>query len=211
LLQVAYAVRSVEQHVSQLQWESITTPEKWRLGDGNNTPEKELPDRLITLKEAADLYPKEVKYADVLRWHYSGRLKEKGRRWLARPGGRSIPLVSQAELAYLKDNRPPIGKHISKEKSQRKRSVAFERRPAQQAQERQAAESSKPLITLAEASQASGIKLSTLYNYLHEGKLTERGRDPYPAPGRGKVLVDPDEVSSLPRRSRGRPKKVPTE
>jgi transcriptional regulator with XRE-family HTH domain len=72
------------------------------------------PDRLLTLKEAANLFPDEVSYSDVLRWHYSGRLEEQGRRWLARPGGRSIPLVSQAEVAYLKDHRPPVGKNITK-------------------------------------------------------------------------------------------------
>jgi transcriptional regulator with XRE-family HTH domain len=66
-------------------------------------------DRLLTLKEAAALYPDDVSYGDVLRWHYSGLLEEKGRRWLARPGGRSIPLVSQVEVDYLKDNRPPRG------------------------------------------------------------------------------------------------------
>jgi hypothetical protein len=63
--------------------------------------------RLLTLKEAAALYPDDVSYGDLLRWHYSGLLEEKGRRWLARPGGRSIPLVSQVEVDYLKDNRPP--------------------------------------------------------------------------------------------------------
>jgi DNA-binding XRE family transcriptional regulator len=71
-------------------------------------------DRLMTLKEAAGLYPDDVSYSDLLRWHYSGRLEEKGRRWLARPGGRSIPLVSQAQVAYLKDHRPPVGVNISK-------------------------------------------------------------------------------------------------
>jgi transcriptional regulator with XRE-family HTH domain len=76
-------------------------------------------DRLITLKEAAALYPDEVSYSDVLRWHYSGLLDEQGRRWLARPGGRSIPLVSQVEVAYLKDNRPPRGPTESFKKKMR--------------------------------------------------------------------------------------------
>jgi transcriptional regulator with XRE-family HTH domain len=77
-------------------------------------------DRLITLKEAAALYPNEVSYGDVLRWHYSGLLEEQGRRWLARPGGRSIPLVSQVEVAYLKDNRPPRGPTEGFKKKMRK-------------------------------------------------------------------------------------------
>jgi hypothetical protein len=66
------------------------------------------------------------------------------------------------------------------------------------------------LMTLAEASQTSGIPVGTLRNYLHEGKLTARGREFAPAPGGGKVLVDAQEVGSLPRRLVGRPKKNPT-
>jgi hypothetical protein len=86
--------------------------------EGSN--EEQQTDRLITLKEAAGLYPDEVSYGDVLRWHYSGLLEEQGRRWLARPGGRSIPLVSEVEVAYLKDNRPPRGPTESFKKKMRK-------------------------------------------------------------------------------------------
>jgi transcriptional regulator with XRE-family HTH domain len=189
---IHYPHENVVFHVAQLRADALSQP-----------------DRLMTLRQAANLYPDDVSYRDVLRWHNSGRLKELGRRWLARPGGRSIPLVSQAEVAYLKDNPPPVGKHIREEKAKSKRGVAFERRRAQQTQEQQGAEPPEHLITLAEASKVSGITLGTLYNYLHEGKLTERGREPYPAPGRGKVLVEPDEVRLLPRRPRGRPKKNP--
>jgi hypothetical protein len=82
--------------------------------------QKRPPDRLLTLKEAADLYPNEMKYDDIRRWHSSGLLEEKGRRWLTRPGGRSIPLVSQAEVAYLKDNRPPRGPIASFKQKMRK-------------------------------------------------------------------------------------------
>jgi transcriptional regulator with XRE-family HTH domain len=66
------------------------------------------------------------------------------------------------------------------------------------------------LMTLAEASQTSGIPVGTLRNYLHEGKLTARGREFASAPGGGKVLVDAEDVRSLPRRLVGRPKKNPT-
>jgi transcriptional regulator with XRE-family HTH domain len=66
------------------------------------------------------------------------------------------------------------------------------------------------LMTLAEASQTSGIPVGTLRNYLHEGKLTARGREFASAPGGGKVLVDAKELRSLPRRPVGRPKKNPT-
>jgi transcriptional regulator with XRE-family HTH domain/predicted DNA-binding transcriptional regulator AlpA len=67
--------------------------------------------------------------------------------------------------------------------------------------------STQNLVTIAEATQISGIKLSTLYKYISEGKLTVRGRQTYPAPGGGKLLLDLDELNSFPRRSRGRPKK----
>jgi hypothetical protein len=63
------------------------------------------------------------------------------------------------------------------------------------------------LMTLAEASRVSGVKLGTLHNLLSDGKLTERGR--IKAPGGGKVLIDLDELDSLPRRPVGRPKKSP--
>lgn len=94
-----YPHTSVPEHASQVVAE----------GKFKNKEGEQQPDRLITLKEAAGLYPDDVSYGDVLRWHYSGLLEEKGRRWLARPGGRSIPLVSPVEVAYLKDNRPPRG------------------------------------------------------------------------------------------------------
>jgi hypothetical protein len=90
-----YPHENVVFHVGQLQAEALRKAEQ--------------PDRLMTLKEVADLYPDELTYDDVRRWHYSGLLEEQGRRWLARPGGRSIPLVSQLEVAYLRDNRPPRG------------------------------------------------------------------------------------------------------
>jgi hypothetical protein len=105
---IHYPHENVVFHVAQLQAEAR----------GKNGEEQ--PDRLMTLKEAAGLYPDEVSYGDVLRWHYSGLLEEQGRRWLARPGGRSIPLVSQVEVAYLKDNRPPRGPTESFKKKMRK-------------------------------------------------------------------------------------------
>jgi hypothetical protein len=65
------------------------------------------------------------------------------------------------------------------------------------------------LTTVAEASRVTGIKLGTLYNHLNSGKLTERGRIIASAPGGGKVLIDLDELDSLPRRQVGRPKQLP--
>jgi transcriptional regulator with XRE-family HTH domain len=63
------------------------------------------------------------------------------------------------------------------------------------------------LTTLTEASRVSGVKLGTLYNYLNSGKLTVRGRIIASAPGGGKVLIDLDELDSLPQRPVGRPMK----
>ena len=184
-----YPHENVVDHVAHLRAESL---------------EKQ-PDRLVTIKEGVRLTG--LPHGTIGRWLSARRLKERGRQWLARPGGRSIPMYSLADLTYLKDNPPPVGKHINKEKPKSKRGIAFEGRPARERQEEQVAESSEHLVTLSEASQASGITLGTLYNYINTGKLTVRGREPYPAPGGGKVLVDPAEVRSLPRRPRGRPKK----
>lgn len=77
-------------------------------------------------------------------------------------------------------------------------------------QEEQPAETSEHLMTLDKAAEMSGIPRGTLANYISDGVLTRRGRLRSPAPGGGKVLVDPDEVRSLPRRPRGRPKKNST-
>jgi transcriptional regulator with XRE-family HTH domain/predicted DNA-binding transcriptional regulator AlpA len=182
-----YPHENVVFHVAQLQAEALGKQ----------------PDRLVTIKEGVSLTG--LPHGTIGRWLSAGRLKERGRQWLARPGGRSIPMYSLADLTYLKDNPPPIGKRITKEKPKTKRGVAFEGRHAREGQEQQAAESSERLITLAEASQISGITLGTLYNYVYTEKLTVRGREPYP--GGGKILVDPAEVRSLPRRPKGRPKK----
>ena len=90
---------------------SVPDHASWLVNEGKFKDKEgaQLADRLITLKEAADLYPNELTYDDLRRWHYSGLLDEQGRRWLARPGGRSNPLVSKLQVDYLKDNRPPRG------------------------------------------------------------------------------------------------------
>jgi transcriptional regulator with XRE-family HTH domain len=72
-------------------------------------------------------------------------------------------------------------------------------------------ETHERLITLAQASDISGVPVGTLSNYLHEGKLTRQGRQRSPAPGGGKVLIDQSELASFlsSRRPRGRPRKKP--
>jgi hypothetical protein len=65
-------------------------------------------ERLISVQEVADslhLNPGTVRY-----WVATGRLKERGRIWLAKPGGRGTPLVSQAEAESLKNEISPKGR-----------------------------------------------------------------------------------------------------
>jgi hypothetical protein len=65
-------------------------------------------ERLISVQEVADslqLNPGTVRY-----WVATGRLKERGRVWLAKPGGRGTPLVSQAEAESLKNEITPKGR-----------------------------------------------------------------------------------------------------
>jgi transcriptional regulator with XRE-family HTH domain len=154
-------------------------------------------DHLITLKQAAALYPNEVSYGDVLRWHYSGLLEEQGRRWLARPGGRSIPLVSQVEVAYLKDNRPPRGP-IESFKKKMRIDIDRLRRSRRQTEilpDEELAE--QKLITLKEAVETHGVAYETLRSWYRSGHLPERGREVFPTHGGGKILVDEQDVVRL--------------
>jgi hypothetical protein len=63
------------------------------------------------------------------------------------------------------------------------------------------------ITTLDHAARVTGVKLGTIYNLLNDGKLTEQGR--IKAHGGGKVLIDLDELDSIPKRPVGRPKKSP--
>jgi hypothetical protein len=65
-------------------------------------------ERLISVQEVIDTL--DVPESTVRHWVATGRLKERGRVWLARPGGRGTPLVSQAEAEFLINNRPPMGR-----------------------------------------------------------------------------------------------------
>jgi hypothetical protein len=79
--------------------------ERRREGDKGG---KEQPERLMTVQEVIDtlhLNPSTAWY-----WFTSGRLKERGRIWLAKPGGRSSPLVSLDEAEFINKNRPPTGR-----------------------------------------------------------------------------------------------------
>ena len=69
--------------------------------------------------------------------------------------------------------------------------------------------SEETLITLEEASETYSIPYGTLLRWLHVGRLVEKGRQKFAAPGGGKVLVSGDDVDYLaknPPRS-GRPRK----
>jgi transcriptional regulator with XRE-family HTH domain len=81
----------------------------------------------------------------------------------------------------------------------------------QKKQELLPSEASEHLMTLAEASKTFGIPVGTLSSYIHEGKVTIRGRQRSPAPGGGKILIEQAALASFlsSRRTRGRPKKNP--
>jgi hypothetical protein len=79
--------------------------ERRREGDEGK---KEQPERLVTVQDVVDtlnLPPSTVKH-----WVATGRLKEWGRIWLGKPGGRGTPLVSESEAESLKNNPPPMGR-----------------------------------------------------------------------------------------------------
>jgi hypothetical protein len=69
---------------------------------------KEQPERLISVQDAGDLL--NVPQSTIGYWIASGRIKERGRVWLARPGGRGIALVSESEVVSLKNERSPMGR-----------------------------------------------------------------------------------------------------
>jgi hypothetical protein len=120
---INYSHTSVPDHVADLhkQAENPQTPqpgngekavpmqrvvfERRRSGDKKG---EEQPERLVTVQDVIDtlnLPPSTVKH-----WVATGRLKERGRIWLAKPGGRGTPLVSESEAESLKNNRPPMGR-----------------------------------------------------------------------------------------------------
>jgi hypothetical protein len=66
------------------------------------------PERLMTVQEVVDTF--NLPPSTVQHWVATGRLKERGRIWLGKPGGRGSPLVSESEAESLKNNPPPMGR-----------------------------------------------------------------------------------------------------
>jgi hypothetical protein len=66
------------------------------------------PDRLVTPQEVIDTF--HVPESTVWTWLANKKLQERGRLWLAAPGGRSSPLVSMNEAESLIKNRPQMGR-----------------------------------------------------------------------------------------------------
>jgi hypothetical protein len=77
----------------------------------------EQPERLITVQDAIDTL--NLPPSTVWHWFTSGRLKERGRVWLAKPGGRGTPLVSEAEVHSLINERSPKGRLPQRRKGYR--------------------------------------------------------------------------------------------
>jgi hypothetical protein len=63
---------------------------------------------LVTVREVVDTL--KVPPSTVQHWVATGRLQERGRIWLGKPGGRSTPLVSESEAESLKNTPPPMGR-----------------------------------------------------------------------------------------------------
>jgi hypothetical protein len=80
---------------------------------GEKEGEQQL-ERLITVQDAVDIL--NVPPSTVWHWFTTGRLKERGRVWLAKPGGRGTPLVSESEVESLKNTRPQMGRPRKKKK-----------------------------------------------------------------------------------------------
>jgi transcriptional regulator with XRE-family HTH domain len=66
------------------------------------------PDQLVTVQDVIDTL--HLPPSTVWSWFATGRLKERGRVWLAEPGGRGSPLVSKDQAETLKNERPPRGR-----------------------------------------------------------------------------------------------------
>jgi hypothetical protein len=85
--------------------------ERQRAGDEGK---KVQPERLVTVREVVDTL--NVPPSTVQHWVATGRLQERGRIWLGKPGGRSTPLVSESEAESLKNNPPPMERPHKKRK-----------------------------------------------------------------------------------------------
>jgi hypothetical protein len=79
--------------------------ERRRIGD---EAEKKQPERLVTVQDVVDTL--NLPPSTVQHWVATGRLRERGRIWLGKPGGRGSPLVSESEAESLKNNPPPMGR-----------------------------------------------------------------------------------------------------
>jgi hypothetical protein len=78
-----------------------------RSRSGGKEGEKQ-PERLMTVQDVIDTL--HLNPSTAWHWFTTGRLKERGRIWLAKPGGRSSPLVSLDEAEFINKNRPPTGR-----------------------------------------------------------------------------------------------------
>jgi len=72
------------------------------------------PDQLMTVQDVIDTLG--LPASTVWSWFATGRLKERGRVWLAEPGGRGSPLVSKGQAESLKNDRPPRGRPPKRKK-----------------------------------------------------------------------------------------------
>ena len=139
---------------------------------------------LITLAEASGRFG--LPYSTLRHWVRVGHLPERGRERLRRPGGGRV-LVDAEEVLYEKEKHP---KRWLTKAPDTLRHAGVNEGEVQAV----ATATAQDLITLAEASERFGLRDSTLHHWLRVGHLRERGRERFPGPGGGRVLVDAEEV-----------------
>jgi hypothetical protein len=74
----------------------------------------------------------------------------------------------------------------------------------------QEATTTATLITVQEFCEKYGASYTAVMNWIYRGRISEKGRSPFSAPGGGKVLIDEDEALEYMKHGRskgGRPKK----
>jgi hypothetical protein len=124
----AYYPHTLPEHGSEIvnegNWQSSKEPEVVKPGKRRGVVyerrregdegKKEQPERLVTIRDVVDTL--NVPPSTVQHWVATGRLRERGRIWLGKPGGRGSPLVSESEAESLKNTPPPMGRPRKRKK-----------------------------------------------------------------------------------------------
>jgi hypothetical protein len=112
---------------------------------------QEVPEQLMTVQDVIDTL--QLPPRTVWSWFSTGRLKERGRVWLAEPGGRGSPLVSLAQGESLKNERPPRGRPPKKKS---------DRTPEIKAPKEGSAHTYEVVSTLRQAAEKTGVPVEEI-------------------------------------------------